>query len=445
MRMRHTGLGEPDQRDNELSGKYSSEEVFLDLVDEARGFPRRSEQGDATHKRLQLDRERRSLQSLKLFRVQVIAVIVTVILVLGALLTLRSTVTRTEDDGEDPLQWAVAQILSRPVTKEPAYKSKAVLQPFLDIIEESWPEENSHRVRFLPEERRGHEGFRISHIPKTAITAFESEAKKQIKVNETMDWHEDCLTTSKHPTYSSSEDYVLMFFREPHAHVLSQYFQCDYGWSGLEGPEYDDFPRVLPHRQLAKAEGLLARAKETGRPSDYLNRRYRDKYVKTMNNMDNWLDHFLTNWTLEKGGFACYDPRDMQTRALVCNGVWDALHLILDESLLNPNLQLAINRMKSLWHVGISELFHESVCIWEYQYHGQLPNYCNCALGLERPLIPAVNHNVPRHSVSDVSSETLAKINGFTQKDHVLYEEAIREFVLRLREVERTTKTKILC
>ncbi|GBG33560.1 Hypothetical Protein FCC1311_097832 [Hondaea fermentalgiana] len=174
-------------------------------------------------------------------------------------------------------------------------------------------------------------------------------------------------------------------------------------------------------------------------------RRFDRVYRLAVRGLDIWLDHFLDDWYLEKGFFGCYHPLSMQVRALTCYGSWDWLHGIMRDEYLTPDVSQAISNMRSLWHIGIKEMMHESLCMLEYQYTHVLPAYCDCDSNVKRARMARDVHGVPPHSLSDLSAKQLAKIDKLVEADNEFYEASVEEFMLRLREVETRTGKRILC
>jgi len=297
------------------------------------------------------------------------------------------------------------------------------------------------------------------HIPKTAVTAFMSTVGRQVPREELKIWNEDCLQGTRYQkVFPEENNYHATFLREPRHHILSQYFQCDNGWENI-GSENKNFPRAMPIGALVnllkEKETLERKIKSLGEDAsmraqtqvelDNLQRKIDLGYQATMKNLDKWLDHFDSSWTQSKGYYGCYHPKSMQTRAFVCHGSWDRLHSIFERQLLMPDVDLSIKRMKKTWFVGISEYFHESVCMWEYQYHHTLPRYCDCDSGVKRPEPPHELHGVPPHSLSDVTQAQMRKLDSFIFEDSQLYGAAIEEFKARLRYLELVTGKKVYC
>lgn len=315
-------------------------------------------------------------------------------------------------------------------------------------------------ARLLPSSRRGHEGFRFVHIAKTAGSTFQGFINRHVEKGEQKVWREDCLLghTRHWKTYDPKKDYVASFFREPRAHVLSQYFMCEEGWYGMYDREYSQFPRPLPKGRLTSLQKRYDMASKgsfstrmrgsIGSKSSSLSaiKSELDRAYKTqLKGFTNWMDFFLNDWEVYKGYYGCYHPLSMQTRGMTCVGEWDYLHGIIDPAYLNPDVDAAIKNMQSLWFVGVAEHFHESLCLWEYQYRGTLPIYCDCASGAKRPPFKSDSHGVAHHSVNDLSEDQLRRIDELTRHDRILYKEVIKEFMERLHEVEHTTGKTIMC
>eukprot|EP00512_Aurantiochytrium_limacinum_P002663 CAMPEP_0171497628 /NCGR_PEP_ID=MMETSP0958-20121227/7382_1 /TAXON_ID=87120 /ORGANISM="Aurantiochytrium limacinum, Strain ATCCMYA-1381" /LENGTH=531 /DNA_ID=CAMNT_0012031901 /DNA_START=261 /DNA_END=1853 /DNA_ORIENTATION=- len=316
---------------------------------------------------------------------------------------------------------------------------------------------NVKPVRLIDPARRAGEGFNMMHIPKTAVTAFMYSVADQLYKGATHHFHEDCLEgTPYRREFDPVNNYDGTFLREPRSHLLSQYFQCEHGWDGINQANRK-FPRAVPSGTLEKLNERKSQAEaallDTSlnasdiEANKFLLKRLEGEiskvYKATVRALDKWLDYFSNHWRPGKGYFGCYHPKSMQTRAFLCRGVWDRLHSIYETKLLQPDTSLAISRMQNMWFVGISEYFHESMCMWEFQYHHKLPDYCICDSGVERPKVTSQTHGVTPHSLSDVSLSQMRKIDSFIFEDAQLYIAGLEEFKARVRYVEHITGHKM--
>jgi len=247
------------------------------------------------------------------------------------------------------------------------------------------------------------------HIPKCAGTSFKRELKARGYPLAVYPIHETCF----YDMYCRGA-VTIITLRAPRAHVLSEYLECKASPWGTKVTNGTAFPR----RGLGGGDGF-----------------------------ETWLDHFLeANGTAalgSAGAYNCYNPWNMQARALACGPNGDS-HRPTDVRWLRPAAGAA---METLDHkvdvVGLVELYAESWCLVEAKTSGRLPPECSC--GAETRKERHVSHGVPAHDWRAFSPSVARKVDDLTRVDAAVYAAAVSRFFADVARVERTFKRTILC
>jgi len=220
----------------------------------------------------------------------------------------------------------------------------------------------------------------------------------------------------------------MMMFRSPRAHVFSQFLECKYDWWGKIVTNNTEFPRdgddVLGFSQWIQHF-------QVG-PDDESARCVCD------------VSHWKTCDCMRAADYNCYNPHNMQTRALTCTGESSIhSHHVFQDTGLVPSQHNALSELGKLQWTGILELYDESLCLFFYQSTGELREHCKC--GVESAETHHIAHSVPPHSVDDLSSETIELVDAVTTADRPVYKAAVLQFLRELRKVEKAEGVKILC
>ena len=266
---------------------------------------------------------------------------------------------------------------------------------------------------------------RICHIPKTAGYSLRAEISKRFN-----------LSTGHMEEYLSEfitrwpESPIFTMLRHPRAHVYSQYLECRYDDWGRETTANTSFPRNGSN--------------EAG--------------------FNLWLDHFISpNASIygESSAFRCYNPWNMQSRYLVRRRPpfmsgdkkysflnYLPAHFAYSAEDKEPPAKKAVEELLGVTWFGITELFHESMCLLEYQVTDTLPVSCSCGSKTDTAAQEAEaheTHHVPAHSVTALSVSSRKKIDFLTMADSSLYSHALAIFIHRIELVEAASGTNILC
>ena len=185
-----------------------------------------------------------------------------------------------------------------------------------------------------------------------------------------------------------------------------------------------------------------------------------------------WLDYFLhSDWSPDGvrhtrndayNDYGCYNPWNMQTRAMTCSGRSELHHLHSRASRVPPTKDVGIARVDAAEFVGISELYDESWCLLQFQLSRKLPAVCTCDVvspctlghssqdGVRLAECESQHarrrHAVPPHEkASSLGESTTRKLDTLSVADDELYLAAMSRVLLHLRALETHTNVKLIC
>jgi hypothetical protein len=223
---------------------------------------------------------------------------------------------------------------------------------------------------------------RLTHIPKTAGITLDREVRALNYTLRSKDaWdNEQCYPVWRHPTAVN-----MVMLRSPRDHVVSMFLECRYHHGlrvGLGGNPYFQ-AKIAPHNDTEA--GLVA-----------------------------WLSTFLAG---NPHSLVCYDPRNLQTRALSCNARDPgASHRFTR----NTSLIVALRNLHTVDVVGTTEAFHESLCLLRYRVDGALP--ADCCREQKPAAVPHVSkHDRWKLAASTLSAEAAAWADAATSLDRELH------------------------
>lgn len=199
----------------------------------------------------------------------------------------------------------------------------------------------------------------------------------------------------------------VALFRAPYNHVLSLYLGCR-----DEKPESKTFPRPkdpyegfktwLQHFNESASEDLLRLSRREIKPN--------------------------------QADFGCYNPWNMQARVLTCTSWGNTSHLAPGRTHhakyeeLEPDMTAALNHLKILDVVGITEYYQTSLCLAVYHATGQLQDQCTCdAAGAPAQReydMAMLSNQLEAHVERDVP-DAFPTISHMTKADRVVYRAAM--------------------
>jgi hypothetical protein len=162
------------------------------------------------------------------------------------------------------------------------------------------------------------------------------------------------------------------------------------------------------------------------------------------NDFNSWIQNFA-NLTPSNFGssvdFNCIDPRNLQTRHMSCiNEPNPRANHALSKP---PQLYIAIqNLFKADW-IGITDFYHESICLLFLRRRRLMPEGCECN---DTKVIEHVHvdHGVKKTNMN-YTGEILLKANDMIRLDLILYSLAVERFINDLTYSELISKKHIGC
>jgi hypothetical protein len=220
--------------------------------------------------------------------------------------------------------------------------------------------------------------------------------------------------------------------RNPRAHILSQYLEC----------KYDDWGKWVTNGTLFP------------------------RNVGDEAGFNEWLENFLMKSHSYKrdpvdrsyNDFKCYNPWNMQSRYLTrgrpsfmngqpkyaFNRHLPGHHAYSDEDCVPASSQ-AIRSLESLTWIGVVELFHESLCLLEFQFKGKTPEACTCSSSQQGEVESHETHHVPVHDVKNLTEDTVKKVDRLSSIDSIVYSNALALVLNRIRTLESAHSCQIIC
>lgn len=264
--------------------------------------------------------------------------------------------------------------------------------------------------------------IRYVHIPKTGGASLASAWKIFAP--------EECFDH-----VAAGGNFTMVSLRSPRAHVHSLFLECRYSRWGRVQTNGSAFPRT------------------DNATADY----------------SAWLQHFVRDaGTGPAFDYRCYDPRNMQTRQLSCTWhpprrrkeppgpvptSWlnyrDARHAHHASAPMFPNPELwALQTLATRADfVLVTDLYLESMCVFEFRRAGALPAGCTCAeqragSGFK---LPHLRHGVPVHTEGNLGVDDLAVVDQLTVSDRAVFKLGLARLMADLHETEATVGKTVLC
>lgn len=249
------------------------------------------------------------------------------------------------------------------------------------------------------------------HIPKTAGVSFLRDILSILPDDAGLFSWEACYSemtgmVEQHSNGTGPHRMITML-RKPSEHVYSEYLECaDTPWG-----------KAIRSESGAEEEDVAS--------------------------FTSWLQHFAQNSTDD---FNCYHPFNMQSRALSCDYPSDPHHY--DGELNSAMTAAAFRAMEETFFVGLVEYYQESLCLFHSKVvESALPSWCDCKQkgAWNAKAVTNATHNVPEHSLHDLSSADMDIVNSLTEHDQMLYNAAYERFKKDIAAEEEKRGVKIMC
>jgi hypothetical protein len=268
--------------------------------------------------------------------------------------------------------------------------------------------------------------YGIVHIPKTAGASFARDTTRFVKSEESWVHQFNCKVDlpGQFPDGNWKCDELcfndpflhgakhIVFLREPRSHVLSQYLECKYDQWGIDMTKNTEFPGNSEESKANVTDGFEA-----------------------------WVRHFSE--PDYEGDFQCYNPRNMQSRALLCTK--DSHHVEADVP--EPTTTESLSVLKTAFMVGITGYYQESMCLFLFKKEGKLRPFCDCKSPAAWATFTQTHetHSVPKHSVSELAPAVQTLVDAVTRVDRLLYKKGLARFRNELKLVYKTTGVRVMC
>ncbi|CAE7761860.1 CACNA1A [Symbiodinium sp. CCMP2592] len=249
------------------------------------------------------------------------------------------------------------------------------------------------------------------HIPKVAGCSTVHDLG-QIVGRENLYSDEICFSFSKLAVFH----HTVVMLRRPRDHVFSMYQHC---YSG-GGPGY-----------YAALKLMNAAPGEPG--------------FSLPDTFGKWIHSWVTKphfgfYGVYADEFHCYFPKDLQSHRMTC--------ALPDEREATVSVAAAIENMKTASMVGITEAYHESMCLFAAKLTGSLPSYCDCENSTAWSAFEGTDedHGVSYNDTVEAQPpDVLAGVDYLTQGDRQLYNASVERFIRDIKEVETNFGMKVLC
>ena len=183
---------------------------------------------------------------------------------------------------------------------------------------------------------------------------------------------------------SGRANHVYTIVRNPHAHVLSQYFHCK------ESKDHSKYAYAMPSL---------------------------DEWLKA------WTTVFKNSTAPHPQHFKCpYNPINHQSRFVA----------------FDPDKTTKDDLRRRYDVIGDQAQMDKTVCVMYLRYSGFFPQECNCSTASgKRQLIGVLDHGVKHHgNTFNVTAEQEEAISMLTKDDAVLFDMAREVFAQQVREIE---------
>jgi len=163
-----------------------------------------------------------------------------------------------------------------------------------------------------------------------------------------------------------------------------------------------------------------------------------------------------SNQTALEEGVQVISLRNTQSHSLTCGkstrgSLAQHYRVLPSNDALEPSLQDALESLHRMAWIGITDLYHPSLCLLHYQANQTLPATCDCRNPQHHAQDPAtkplghwVEYRTKKRSAEDLSAKVMEMMDAHTSIDVPLFAAALRLVLGRLRRVEELTGASLL-
>ena len=239
--------------------------------------------------------------------------------------------------------------------------------------------------------------------------------------------------------------------RSPRSHTLSLFTHG-------HNAHHTTWARMASDKTLYMAEVILRGAEYmcghsgTGGTADW--------NVALINNLEASLSSCPSSGNTNCSGVHVISLRNAQSHAMTCSkadkgSLGQHFRVLTPQGhpvdLLEPDLEEALQSLYRMEWVGITDLFHPSLCLLHFQTNQTLPRACDCRSPehytnnpSQKPLGYWNEYRNKPVKMENLSPHILQMIDAHTKVDVELFSEAVRLFLGRLRRVEEVTGVSVL-
>ena len=218
--------------------------------------------------------------------------------------------------------------------------------------------------------------------------------------------HTKCAAWSLEGDYNAIANHTFTMIRDPHSHVLSQYFHCK---------------ESTDHAYGHDAIGSL---------DEWLEFWSNERDKKGLDPFGEYIQS-----SLRPHKFKCYVPVNMQARKLRLNHT-----LILDE-----DKEIAMQEIRSKFDIiGDNTQMAKTLCTTIARITGILPNACDCSQVEDERMLKVFDHGVDHHgNTFETTAIQNEWIKNITEVDKRLYQYGTIIFAEQVEKVEEDFGVKL--
>lgn len=246
------------------------------------------------------------------------------------------------------------------------------------------------------------QSIHLMHIPKTSGKSFGTDLRNRDFYISTWEssWKE--ISPQKIAT-----PFIVTLVRNPTSHVVSMHQHCQKS-GGYGYP--DSFKKV----SLSSWVNYWDHFKRTF--NDSIEKQHYDEYV-ILGDVKGLLPH---------EPFFCYIPINLQSTRL---GIF--------------NLTSMRERVNSIFHIGIKDMYIESLCVLQFKARSKTPDECKCGNHMD---VTHIRHGVDQYDYKKMLDfDIINGINSITRLDQALYMMSKERLISEIRFIQQEHDQNFLC